>query len=209
MLKGSYVFTATGSDPSDGDYFIAGSFQADGAGKITNGVEDLNLGSGVDTGVAFTGAYTVDSAGNATITLSDGSGIPTFFNVALAGGSSFTITNFDGTGSGTLQAQSVSGFSPNGNFTFTLSGEGQGTVAASGAFTNAGVITAGTEKYTDGTLSLNIAALSGFLGPAFEGGRGVATIGSNEFSYYVVSQNQIILAGLEEATLLHGTASRQ
>src|SRR5215470_9578490 len=94
-LKGSFVFTATGSDPTDGDYFIAGSFQSDGAGHITSGIEDVNLGSGVASEIPFTGTYTADAAGNISATLSDGSGIPTFFNEVSSGGS-FQIKSFDG-----------------------------------------------------------------------------------------------------------------
>ena len=57
-LKGGYVFTAAGTDPADGDYFAAGSLQADGAGNAT-GIEDVNLGSGVDSAVPVTGTYLV------------------------------------------------------------------------------------------------------------------------------------------------------
>lgn len=84
-------------------------------------------------------------------------------------------------------------------------------VTASGSFSlnSAGQIASGTEQYQDGSYTRNTAALSGVLSPAFTGGRGTAVIGSNLFSYYVVSQNQIILAGLEETNLLYGTATKQ
>lgn len=209
-LQGSYVFSVTGSDPSDGDYFIAGSFQADGKGNISNGIEDLNLGSGVDSAAPFTGTYQVDSGGNAMVTISDGTGVATFFNAALAKSGSSQISNYDGSGSGTLQPQATTGFSNLGTFSFNLTGEGEGTITGSGSFTSsAGGGLSGTESFADGILMSNNTPIAGVLGTAFDGGRGLATIGPNQFSYYVVSSNQIILAGLDESSLIHGTAQKQ
>jgi hypothetical protein len=209
-LKGSYVFSATGTDLSDGDYFIAGSFQADGKGNISNGLEDLNLGSGVDSAAPFNGTYVVDSGGNAIVNISDESGVATFFNVALAKSGSSQITSFNGTGSGTLEPQNTSGFSNVGMFTFSLTGEGEGQITGSGSFTTGGGgALSGTENFADGVLMTNNTAIGGVLEMPFDGGRGLATIGSNQFSYYVVSPNEIILAGLDEASLIHGTAQKQ
>jgi hypothetical protein len=210
QLNGTYAFSADGSDPADGSYFAAGSITADGKGGIT-GIEDLNLGSGVDSGVAITGSYQVDSSGKATVTLSDGTGVATFFTFSIPSGSSASKINFNGTGTGTLQAQSTSGFSNVGAFSFTLKGEGEGTVTGSGAFTTnaAGTFTSGNENFQDGAYMRSTSALSGTLSPIFDGGRGMAVIGSNAFSYYVVSQNQIILAGLEDGSLVYGAATKQ
>lgn len=209
-FNGSFVFSVTGIDPSDGDYAVTGSMASNGTGGVT-GIEDLNLGSGIDSSAPFVGTYSVDSNGNVTVFLSGGSGTPTFFSFPIPSGSSSVKVSYDGTGNGTLQAQSTNGFSNAGNFSFTLSGEGEGMVTASGSFSlnSAGQIAAGTEQYQDGSYTRNTAALSGVLSPAFAGGRGTAVIGSNLFSYYVVSQNQIILAGLEETNLLYGTATKQ
>ena len=210
QLSGAYTFSANGTDPADGDYFVAGSLAADGKGGLT-GIEDLNLGSGVDSQVPFTGTYQVDVGGKVTATLSDGTGIPTVLTFPIPSASSKSTLVYNGTANGNVQAQSTSGFSNVGNFTFTLNGEGQGTVTASGSFTTAGVggITAGSENYQDGNYTRNTSTLSGHLSPQFSGGRGVAVIGPDIFSYYVVSQNQIVLAGLEDSTLLFGTATKQ
>ena len=210
QLNGTFAFSVTGTDPSDGDYFIAGTFTADGKGNITNGLEDLNLGSGVDSSVQFTGTYQVANS-LVTVIVNDGTGTPTFFSFPVPASGSVAITTYDGTGKGTLQAQSASGFSNVGNFAFNLQGEGAGTVTASGSFTvgSANAVTNGTESYQDGNFySRSTSSLGGVLSPAF-GGRGTAVIGSNVFSYYVVSQNQIILAGLEDSTLIYGTATKQ
>ena len=211
QLSGTFVFSASGTDPADGDFFVAGSLTSDGKGNVT-GVEDLNLGSGVDSGVAFTGTYTVDGGKNVTLTLSDGTGTPTFLIFPLPSGSASAKLNYDGTGTGALQAQSAGSFNNVGTFNFTLNGEGEGTVTSSGSFTTAdssGTIAAGTQNYQDGSYTRNTAILSGLLSPSFDGGRGTVVIGPNMFSYYVVSQNQIVLAGLEDSTLLYGTATKQ
>jgi hypothetical protein len=209
QLSGTYTFSASGTDPADGDYFVAGSLNADGKGGLS-GIEDLNLGSGVDSQVPFTGTYQVDSGGNVTATLSDGTGTPTVLTFPVPSASSKSTLSYNGA-NGTVQTQSTSGFSNVGNFTFTLNGEGEGTVTASGSFTTAagGSIATGSENYKDGVYTRNTSALTGQVGPQLSGGRGVAIIGPNVFSYYVVSQNQIILAGLEDSTLLFGTATKQ
>jgi hypothetical protein len=210
QLSGSYAFSANGSDPADGSYFVAGSFTADGKGAIS-GIEDLNLGSGVDSQVPFTGTYQVDSGGNVLATLSDGTGTPTVMTFPIPGGTSKATLSYNGTATGGVQVQNTTGFSNVGNFTFTVSGEGEGTVTASGSFTTApsGGITTGAENYKDGGYTRNSSTLRGQLGPQLKGGRGIAVIGADIFSYYVVSQNQILLAGLEEATLLFGSATKQ
>ena len=211
QFSGSYAFSASGSDPADGSYFVAGSITADGKGGIVAGVEDLNLGSGVDRGVPITGSYVVDPSGNVTVTLSDGTGTPSFFTLPLPSGSSVVKLNFNGTGTGTLQSQTTSGFSNVGTFSFTLKGEGEGTVTGSGTFTaNAsGTFTSGNENFQDGTYTRGISALTGTLSPPFDAGRGTAVIGSDIFSYYAVSQSQIILAGLDDTTLIYGTTTKQ
>src|SRR5256885_9559756 len=210
QLNGTFVFSASGSDPADGSYFVAGSFTADGKGGLT-GIEDLNLGSGVDSNVPFTGTYLIDSAGNVAVTVSDGTGIPTFFTFPMPSGSAAAKVSYDGTGTGTVQSQSTSAFSNIGTFAFTLNGQGEGTVTGSGSFTTnaAGSFTAGSENFSDGAFARTSSALSGTLSPVFSGGRGTAVIGSELFSYYAISQNQIVLAGLEDSALIYGTATKQ
>jgi len=209
-LNGTFVFSANGTDPADGSYFVAGSFTADGKGGLT-GIEDLNLGSGVDSNVSFTGTYQVDSAGSVSVTISDGTGVPTFFTFPIPSGSVAAKLSYDGTGSGTVQTQNTSGFTNLGTFAFTLNGQGEGTVTGSGTFTTnaAGSFTAGAENLSDGAFARNNSALNGTLSPMFSGGRGTAVIGADVFSYYAISQTQIVLAGLEDTTLIYGTATKQ
>ena len=208
-LRGSYVFFASGSDPRKGDYFVAGSLTADGRGNLT-GVEDLKRGSVVDSGVELEGTYQLDSSGAVHATLSDGSETIATLIFRIPGGAAKASFLYDGTGTGTVQRQTTTGFSNVGKFDFKLSGQGEeGEASASGSFTTVatGEISTGSEEFEDGIFSRTTDALTGQLGSQLGRGRGIAIIGLNKFSYYVVSPNQIILAGLDRATSLSGTAT--
>ena len=209
-FKGGFVFSVSGTDQIDGDFSAAGSFQADGAGKITDGIEDVNFASGVDPGVAINGVYRIDSDGHGTITLNDSSGPIDFLEIQLAKDGSAKILNFDSTGaSGTLEKQETSAFTRAGAYSFTLSGEEDDTISASGSFSSDanGNITAGDGNFNQGSSSDKIAP-GGMMSPIFDGGRGQLLLGGNKFSYYVVSSNRVILAGLEDSVLLHGEAKK-
>lgn len=209
-LSGNFVLTAMGTDPTDGDYAVLGSVQADGKGGIT-GVADFNLGSGIDADVLLTGTYTVSSNGNTTITLTDISGITTTVAVQLtSSGISFPITNFGGTGTGVLLPQTANTFANVGSYNYFISGEGEGNIQGSGSFTTdaTGGIASGAENFTDGPFQLNNSPLTGFLGPT-TGGRGVAAIGSKTFSYYPVSSSEVALLGLDDTSLIQGGLRKQ
>src|SRR6266404_3958492 len=70
-VRGSYVFLANGTDLRGRDYFVAGSITADGRGNLA-GVEDLKVGSRVDSAIPFEGTYQLDSGGTVNATVSDG-----------------------------------------------------------------------------------------------------------------------------------------
>jgi len=208
-LRGSYVFFANGSDPRKGDYFVAGSLTADGRGNLT-GVEDLKRGSVVDSAVELEGTYQLDSSGTVHATLTDGSETAATMTFTIPSGATKASFLYDGTGTGTVQRQTTTGFSNVGKFDFKLSGQGEeGEASASGSFTTAatGEISAGSEEFEDGIFSRTTDALTGQLGTQLGRGRGIAIIGLHKFSYYVVSPNQIILAGLDRSTSLSGTAT--
>jgi hypothetical protein len=113
-LNGTYVFSVTGSDSSNGFFqTIAGTFIANGTGAITAGVMDVNGESlGPITNQAITsGSYSVGADGRAsspsrllTLTTSAGS---FQFAFVLTSSSHGLITEFDsnGSGSGTLDLQ--------------------------------------------------------------------------------------------------------
>lgn len=203
-LSGNFVFSVTGTDPADGDYSVLGSFQADGKGNITNGVADYNLGSGVDANVTLTGTYTVNS-GAATITLLDSGVVKDTFTAVLVNTGSTPVQNFDGSGSGTLYSQVTAGFVTPGTYSFSLQGEGDGTISGSGQFVagSAGAFAGGDLTFTDGQTATNYTSLAGYLAaPAAGTGRGFASLEGNNLAYYVVGPNQIQMMGLDARYLL-------
>src|SRR5579864_7545812 len=68
-LNGTYAFIIRG--PNTSFFAIAGSFQANGAGMITGGVEDINSPgtANVANNVAITGTYSVLADGRTTATI--------------------------------------------------------------------------------------------------------------------------------------------
>jgi hypothetical protein len=124
-LNGQYAFLLQGFDDATGDRIaMIGSFTADGSGKISAGVEDLNGPSGFSE-VTFTGTYTTDASppdnrGRIIITNSNGAFTEfTFAAGTLSAGvpTAGTMIEFDdanGTGSeraaGTFYQQNTSDF---------------------------------------------------------------------------------------------------
>ncbi len=209
-FSGQYTYFVTGTNPTDGDFAVAGTLVADGKGNITSGVADYNLGSGIDANVPLTGTYLV-AAGVATISLTDGHGTTESYAAPIIKSGSTTIAELDGTGSGTLYAAPTTAFTPAGTYTFSLKGDGQGTLTATGSFVAgaSGAISSGTALYTDGSVPQNYPTLSGFVIAPGSNGRGQAVIGGNTFSYYAISASQIALVGLDDRALLDGTAQKQ
>lgn len=202
-FSGSYVFSVTGTDPTDGDYGVLGSLVADGNGKITSGVADYNLGSGIDTGVALTGTYTV-SGSTVMISLTDGHSTQDTITATLPNGLTYTpISSFDGTGAGVLYSQVTTGFTPVGIYNFTISGEGNFTASGSGQFviTSGNTISSGALTYFDGATSTNYAA-SGFVYAPTASGRGQAALIGNNLSYYIIGPHQLMLISLDRRSLL-------
>lgn len=211
-LSGTFVFTANGTDPNDGLYDVAGVLTFDGKGNVTSGVADYNLGSGIDMNVPLTGTYTVAGTTTAIVTLTDGQGTEDAFtvNVSSSSSSASAITGFDGTGTGTLTPQTASStFATSGTYTYSLSGLGENTLASTGGFTVAsGTITAGTQDITDGVVVTDYAKITGILEPVQSNGRGQASFNGYNFSYYPVTANQIVLVGLDDRSLLYGSAQK-
>ena len=207
-LTGTYVLSATGTDPSDGLYDVAGVLTFDGNGHITSGVADYNLGSGIDMNVQLTGTYTY--AGTAAlVTLTDGAGLQDTFTLAISSSGASTVQGFDASGSGTLTPQTATNFATTGTYTYSLSGQGNNALTSTGGFTvAAGTITSGTQTNTDGADVSSYSTLTGILEPVQTDGRGQAAIGGYTFGYYPVTANQIVLVGLDDRALLYGTATK-
>ena len=204
------MFTAVGADSIDGDYFAAGSLQADGAGNVT-GIEDVNLGSGVDSAVPVTGTYLVDSTGHGAFTLNDVNGFRDNVLIQLVSTGTSTVTDFDTTGgTGTFEPQNLTGFVRSGSYTFQLSGsDNTGSLTVTGSYNvdSLGNVTGGTQTSIEAGATATT-TFTGVMQPVFDGGRGRILLGGNSFSYYVVNANRIILTGLDPDVFLHGDSKK-
>ena len=218
-LSGQYAFSCSGVDTS-GFFLAAGSFNADGNGNLTNGVEDLNHGTGVFLNLPFTGMYSIDPDGRGSATLTSSQGTSNFRFVVLSNDGALFI-QFDtfAVGTGTIEKQDSTAFSNSalsGNFSFPLSGLGFSgdTGSSAGRFTLDGMggISAGVEDTNDfGSIYTNVP----FTGTYNVGlnGRGTATLiepsATLQFSFYVISANRILIISLDYLPAMLGQAERQ
>ncbi|MGA8767155.1 MAG: hypothetical protein WB559_09055 [Candidatus Acidiferrales bacterium] len=108
LLDGQYAFLVSGFDASGFAIGIAGSFTADGAGRITGGELDVNDEGALGTnGSALTGTYTLDENLRGVITISN-----TITHLAHSPAFSFTL---DSTGAvGDLISQDANEFATSG-----------------------------------------------------------------------------------------------
>jgi hypothetical protein len=127
-VNGNYAFEFSGFN-SGGAVVVAGSFTADGAGNISNGVEDFNTMSGPPVNRAFKGTYTLGSDNRGQLSFSSLAGSPTYDFAIDSTGAHGRLIEFDSTGirgSGQLEQRTVStcAFNTiNGNYAFGVSGE--------------------------------------------------------------------------------------
>ena len=127
-LSGQYAFSMSGTEDcsGQGSFFTrAGSFTADGKGRITTGLEDTNTCTGVDT-LDFTGgSYSIGDDGRGSLSLINSR--TTTYSIALATGTQGAIiqTDVGATANGTFQRQTTSAFSNaaiQGGYVFDVKG---------------------------------------------------------------------------------------
>ncbi|HET9837023.1 MAG TPA: hypothetical protein VFR84_02230 [Candidatus Angelobacter sp.] len=218
-LNGPFAFSYTGSD-ARGFLAVAGSFQADGAGHITSGMEDINSGFAISTNAAITGTYSVRADGRGSANLNSPAGNSVIDFVIVAAGHAL-ITRFDAnaTGSGTIDQQTTAAFNNAalaGTFAFNLSGIDavNNPMAVVGNLTaNAtGTITSGVDDSNDNGGVITNDPVTGSI-PVNSNGRGTATIntvrGTLTFTFYVVDANHVKLVEIDAAPVLGGEAFRQ
>ncbi|MFZ0819989.1 MAG: hypothetical protein WAM91_07955 [Candidatus Acidiferrales bacterium] len=219
-LSGSYAFSFSGVN-QNGFFAVAGSFQANGSGKITGGTIDINSGGGIFTDQAITGTYSVSSDGQGTATLTAAAG--TFdIDFVIVSTQNALVIRFDttSTASGAIALQNSSAFSLNalaGSFAFNVVGAdapGNGNAEASaGVFTvdSSGNFTGGVQDTDDnGSVTPNVTLIAKPLAmTAPTTGRGTLAIGTRNFAYYVVDANHLKLVETDLAPALAGEAFRQ
>jgi hypothetical protein len=228
-LSGQYAFLMSGTEEcsGQGSFFTrVGSFTADGAGRITAGLEDINVCTGVET-LDFTGgSYSIGDDGRGGLSLINSTGTTTY-SIALSTGTHGTIiqTDVGATASGTFQRQTPSAFSTaaiQGGYVFNAKG-----VEVSGTTVNPisiiGRFDANGGGVTNGLFDSNIAGVpsgqqvlpAGALyavDPNSDGtnfGRGTASLAGDNYVFYVVDSTHISLLGVDFPSALSGEAFAQ
>ncbi|MFZ0522299.1 MAG: hypothetical protein WAL95_14840 [Candidatus Acidiferrales bacterium] len=229
-LTGPYAFSYSGNDQS-GFVAVAGSFQADGAGHIVSGVEDVdNFGTGPSTQVSISGTYVVgpDGRGTAKISVGSGSGagqgtvdtwqfVLTSFQHAL-------LTRFDvkTTGSGTIDQQNLNGLTTSpaalsGPYVFAVSGGDKtfypqgmaGKFVANGAGTISGsnaILDVNDSLKPGGVVTTGDRTLAGTyaMDPTFPGsGRGTITLTSTTTGSVQYAFYIVNTTTAEQSTQMH------
>jgi len=218
-LNGQYAFSFTGVD-TDGFFLVAGCLNADGNGNLTNGVQDLNHGTGIFPNLPFTGSYSIEPDGRGSATITSSQGISNLRFVILSNERALFI-EFDtfAVGAGTIEKQDSTAFSNSalsGDFSLFLSGlSSSGSAgAAAGRLTmdGQGGISAGVEDVNDGgVIDTNISFTGTY--DVGQNGRGTATVtdpyATLQFSFYVISANRIQIVSLDSLPAMIGLAERQ
>jgi len=217
-LSGPYAFSYTGNDGS-GFLAVAGSFVADGNGRIISGVEDIqSFLTGVSTEVPISSStYVVGSDGRGSASISTSRGTNTW-RFVLSTNQHAQLTRFDTnvTGGGSIDQQSLSGTTNlpsviSGRYAFAVLGtdakpnynplgmagefsaDGAGNIPNTDAILDVndnGISPAGQVTRGDTTLNGSYAFDGAFSGT----GRGTLTLestttGTRTFAFYTVGTN--------------------
>jgi hypothetical protein len=186
-------------------------------GTLTGGIEDTNQAGIVTQQIPFSGTYTIGPDGRGTMQFCEGistacsSGAATaFFRIVIFSTQQAQIIEFSQQGSsnalvtsgGEMDLQNQSTFTGGltnltGSYSFSFAGVSSGATfeSAAGEFTanGNGNILAGVPGSTPGSMDINpggTQALSASSYTVSTNGRGTATIGSLNFSFYVVSASR-------------------
>ncbi len=229
-LAGPFTFSYSGND-SVGFVAVAGSFVADGQGKIMSGVEDSDsFSTGVAKQVPIKGTYTVGADGRTSVSISVGTGsgagqgTTQTWQLAMANFQHGELTRFNAgnTGSGTVDQQNLNGLTTaltalNGPYVFRVAGadaaffpEGMaGKFSANGA----GQITGGSpildvnnNSNPAGRVSTEDRSLTGTytMDTTFPGsGRGTMTLSSTSTGSMQYAFYVVNTAAAEQSTQLH------
>lgn len=209
LLTGSYAFLVNGFD-SAGHFTAAGSFTADGAGHITNGLMDSNDPANLVLSQSFTGTYLIGGTDLGTMTFT---GTGRTFALSMMADGNARIIEFDNSSaqaSGVLLQQNAADLSNpslSGSYVFGfLGGDPNGNryamggqfAAAAGAITS-GILDAdavsGPTSSAAFTGSYNLAATSNGRGTASLVVSGIGTINC---SFYLVSDGQLLMMEIDD-----------
>ena len=214
-LDGQYAFLFTGFDRSGGVYQAAGSFTANGQGKITSGHEDVNDTASPTTDASISGTYTVTADNRGVMTITSPLGTHTFRFTLNTLGTKGRFISFDNSGirgSGVLELQDPTAFDVSvisGGYVFNLTGmdvTGSRIGALGLIFPNgSGFISGSSLDVNDGGIvSPTFGTFSGIYDVDDSTGRGTATLsipgfdgGSFNFAFYIVSANEFLMVSTD------------
>lgn len=205
-FAGDYALQFSGYD-AGGAVAMAGEMTTDGAGNVT-GMEDSTRPSGIQSGQAFTGTYTIGPDGRGSFTLtnsSDGAPLGTFQFALDSAARQAPFAELDLTGErgeGMLARRNLptSAAGLSGDFSFGVAGTGpQGErVAMAGRFhaDGAGKISAGLIDMNDGGNYMPSSVFTGSY-TLEASGRGTleaeTPLSTLHWTFYVISASRIFL----------------
>jgi hypothetical protein len=216
-LAGQFAFLFSGFN-SNGVYQEAGSFTADGNGKLLSGHEDINDSGAPVTDATISGTYQVGADNRGVMTIIGPQGTHTFRFALNLLGTKGRLISFDSSGmrgSGVLEKQDPTAFDPSvlsGGYVLKLTGadvygarvgalglifpDGNGFISGSSLDVNDG-----------GSVSPTFATFSGTYG-VDSTGRGTLALsipgfggGSFRFAFYMVSANELLLISIDPLSL--------
>ena len=231
-LSGHYAFAMSGADGVTGAYTArVGSIVADGAGRITSGLEDVvNLGTGSPASqVSFSGGtYQILSNGRGVMGLNVTGGGTLQLSFCLKSNAQGFLVQTDGNAStsGNLSLQTPSEFSANslvGKYVFDFSGisfagSSPSIISTIGQFSTDGNgnVTGGVTDVNDGSFTpsgpLAIPASTYQLDSSGNGtsfGRGTMTLSGKSYAFYIVDNTQINVLEEDQAGGAEGPAFLQ
>src|SRR6185437_8438440 len=195
VLSGNYAFEFSGFN-AGGQVVVVGSFTADGAGNLTNGVEDFNTMAGPPKNQTFTGTYTLGADKRGLLVFSSLTGSPTYSFAIDSTGAHGRLIEFDSSGirgSGQLERRTVNTCAFNtltGNYAFGVTGQ----KAAVGGFAAGPSVVVGsflaapaTSQGGQGAISSGEADSSDPSGVT--GGTGIGGLSGNFMAFASAPQN--------------------
>jgi hypothetical protein len=212
-LAGHFAFLFTGFD-SSGVYQEAGSFIADGNGRLVSGIEDVNNTARPSTNLAISGTYQMGSDNRGVMTISSPLGTHTFRFALNLLGTKGRLVSFDQSGvrgSGVIELQDTTAFDPSvlaGGYVLNLTGmdvygarigalglifpDGSSFISGSSLDVNDGGIVSPTFATFSGIYSVDATGrgTATFSIPGFDGG-------AFNFAFYVVSANELLLISVD------------
>ena len=209
-LNGTYVFNASGAYNSGYSFATAGTFTADGNGKITAGARDIYTDGGQKVqNESVTGSYSVSQDGRGQIQLKGSSGTITYRFVLHSSGEGVFFQysgSADAVGRFVLRPSATPALvSATSNYVLRLDGEDSSGApyGAVGLLTaTSGGLNGAVDQNDSGAFSAQLTT-SGSIAAADGNGRGTITltVGSTarSFIYYQASANEIELLSTDSS----------